>query len=296
MPLLRVIPLALAVASLVPALPSAAQAQAPGVFVFGGNGARDRDERVPFTWSGRVDREVVLTMRGRRVDVRGERSVFGNRDGSARATATLPREPGDVRLRLAEGRGDVDILQRPSARNDWTLVVRIRDPRGGDDRYRLSAFWFGDDRGGWGRNDDWGRDRGRNDDRGRNRGRDRDRDGDWDRDDDWGRDGGWGRNDDWGRDVRSVATWSGIVDDDVELRIQGRNIRVIDRNGAPTRSVRSTVAQPLGRNDAVRIVAARGRGSVGVVQQPAPWNGYTAIVRIRDRQGGADRYDVRLDW
>jgi hypothetical protein len=46
----------------------------------------------------------------------------------------------------------------------------------------------------------------------------------------------------------------------------------------------------------VRLLDANGRGTVTVVQQPAPWNGYTAIVRIRDRQSGADRYDLDFSW
>jgi len=33
-----------------------------------------------------------------------------------------------------------------------------------------------------------------------------------------------------------------------------------------------------------------------VVQQPAVWNGFTAVVRIRDARGGPDRYDLELIW
>jgi hypothetical protein len=267
MRLLRSTPLLFTVAAAaVTTAPAAAlPAQAAGVFVLGdrdgrdrgdrGRDGRDRDERLLFSWSGRVDREAVLTLRGRALEVRGDRDLVGRGE---RADAAVPRDPGAVFVRVAEGRGDVDILQRPTSRNGWTLVVRVRDPRAGEDRYRLSAFWVGEER---------------------------------DRDDDRGRGGGWRRD-----DTRSVARWTGLVDDDVELRIQGRSIRVFDRSGAPTRDVRSTVRRSLGRNDVVQVLDAAGRGSVRVVQQPAPWNGHTAIVRVRDRQGGAGRYDLQLAW
>lgn len=244
-----------------------------------GNDRRD-DSRVLFTWSGRVDREVLITMRGRDLDLRGDRDLNRGRGGQPRANGALPRTDGDVWVRVNEGRGDVDVIQQPTARNNYTAVVRIRDARAGDDRYRLTAYWAPDDRGRWGRDDDRGRDR----------------DGAWGR----GRDGDWGRDrgGDWGRGgAFAGARWSGLVDDVVDLRIQGRDIRTEERSGAPTRDVRSSIGQPLPRgNTQVRILRAAGRGDVSVVQQPAIWNNYTAIVRIRDARGGADRYDVELAW
>lgn len=243
-----------------------------------------RDGRVLFTWNGTVDREAIITMRGRDVTVRGERN--GGRNNQPRANGALPRTDGDVWVRVQDGRGQVDVIQQPTARNNYTTRIRIRDTRGGTDRYRITAFWAPDDRGGWGRNDD----RNRRDDRPRGR------------DDDWGWDDPWGRgsgNGDWGRGgITSGLRWSGIVDDLVELRIRGRTVDVIERSGARTQQVRSQFGpQGLPRQDAVvRLQRADGRGTVSVVQQPAPWNSYTAVVRIRDSRGGADRYDLELVW
>lgn len=258
---------------------------------------RDRrsDARVLFTWSGRVDREARITMRGRDITIRGD-ADRSRRDSRPRANGALPRTDGDVWVRVTEGRGNVDVIQQPNARNNYTTVVRIRDARGGNDRYQLTAFWAPDDRGGWGRDDDRGRGNGNGKARGRDD--DRGRDNDWPRgrDDDRGRD----RDDGWyGNDRnRSGLRWSGIVDDVVELRIQGRRVEVIERSGARTRDVRTDFGnQGLPRQNAtVRLQRADGRGSVAVVQQPAVWNGFTAVVRIRDERGGADRYDLDLVW
>ena len=40
----------------------------------------------------------------------------------------------------------------------------------------------------------------------------------------------------------------------------------------------------------------RGLGSVRVVQQPRPFNNFTAGVRIHDPQPGASHYRFRLNW
>ena len=106
-------------------------------------------DRQLFTWTGRVDREVFITMRGRDVRTRGIDAGMPNR---ARVNDGLPRNRGDVVVRLLDGRGDVRVVEQPSARNGFTTTIRITDPRGGADSYRVVAFWQGDD---WnaGRND-----------------------------------------------------------------------------------------------------------------------------------------------
>jgi hypothetical protein len=242
---------------------------------------RRRDNRVLFTWNGTVDREAIITMRGRDITVRGDRNA--GRNSQPRASGALPRTDGDVWVRVQDGRGQVQVIQQPTSRNNWTTRIRIRDTRGGTDRYRITAYWAPDDRGGWGRPDR--------------------RDDDWGWDDPWGRNGDWGRDrgrdGDWGRGgVTSGLRWSGIVDDLVELRIRGRTVDVIERSGARTQQVRSQFGpQGLPRQDAVvRLQQVNGRGTVSVVQQPALWNSYTAVVRIRDPRGGADRYDLTLVW
>lgn len=288
-----------------------------------------------FAFSGRVDREVLLVMRGGNVDTRKS-----SRDdyGQVRVGSQLPQRDGTVRLRVERGRGSADVVQQPSARNDYTAVIRLRDDQAGADEYRVSAYWQGDgtyagnddgrsddgrydrgnDRGGNnGRGGGWGRGgRNQNDDgqrdRAQRRGRDDDRDdrdgqnGDWDRD---------GRTDDgrtrngnspWdiirGRAGNSgggsgVLRWSGRVDDVEEIRIQGRRVDSYAVSGGGASGVRSNVSGGLPARDVyVQVHQLDGRGRVRVVEQPSARNGYTAVLRIEDRDGGAGFYNIEASW
>lgn len=261
-------------------------------------------DRTLFTWSGRVDREVYITMRGRDVRTSGIDARLPNR---TRVDEALPRGRGDVLVRLADGRGNVDIIEQPSARNGFSTTIRIRDPRGGADNYRVIAYWSGDDRfddrgrngrDGWEDRDDdrrsnggWGPGGRRDDDRDRGRDRDRDRDrndGRWD-DRDSRRDR---------RDDRGLLRWSGRVDDVVEIRISGRRVDAITRSGDRVSNVNANIRGDglPARGVTVGIDRHAGRGSIRVVQQPSAWNGYTAVIRIDDPSGGASFYDFSAFW
>jgi hypothetical protein len=233
-----------------------------------------------FEWRGTVDREVTISMRGRDTWTQAARGRHEDSRGRAQVVSALPREDGQVFVRVEDGRGDVDVVQQPSYRNDYTTIVRVRDRSGGRDRYRVAAYW---------RSTGYGDNRGRDD-----RGRD-------DR-------GGWGRNGDdrggWGRDGRdngsrrSSFRWSGSVDDVVEIRLQGNRVEYRTLSGKELRDVRSDIGRadlPRGDFD-LRLSDVQGRGSVSVVQQPSSFNGYTAIIRINDPQRGIGRYDFDVSW
>jgi hypothetical protein len=261
-------------------------------------------DRQLFTWTGRVDREVYITMRGRDIRTSGVDAGLPNR---ARVNESLPRNRGDVEVRLLDGRGDVRVVEQPSARNGYATTIRITDPRGGADSYRVTAYWIGDDRyddrsGGWdrdncgpnnnGRGGGWGgvwgrggRDRDCDDRPGR--GNDRDRD-DRDRDDRFERNGG----------GSGALRWSGRVDDVVELRINGRRVEAITRSGRRVEDVNSNIRGGglPNRNLTVTIDRHSGRGNVQVTQQPSAWNNYTAVIRIFDPQGGSSYYDFSAYW
>lgn len=260
-------------------------------------------DRELFTWAGRVDREVYITMRGRDIRTTGEDSRLRNR---VRVNDALPRGRGDVEVRLLDGRGDVDVIEQPSARNNYTVTVRVRDPRSGDDSYRLMAYWSGDDRfddrRGDRRDDRWEDRRDRNDDcspRNNGRGWGWGRGGRGDCDNDRGQ-GNRGRNDRAGRngDEAGSLRWSGRVDDVVELRISGRRVDAITRSGQRVDNVNSNIRGNglPSHNVTVTLDRNSGRGSVQVVQQPSSWNGYTAVIRIYDPQGGASFYDFSAYW
>ena len=136
-----------------------------------------------FMWTGTVDREVLLVMSGRNVYTRG---TDAHLPSNSRVSGQIPRNnrSGDVQVRLENGRGTVDVIEQPSARNNYQTVVRIRDPRAGADRYRVVAYWTGDSSAydGRGENGDGRNDR--DDDDRYDRGRDRDADRRRDHDDD----------------------------------------------------------------------------------------------------------------
>jgi hypothetical protein len=92
-------------------------------------------------------------------------------------------------------------------------------------------------------------------------------------------------------------TWRGRVDDYVELNIQGNRVRSREREGSQTLNEQVSFSNPLPRADvAVSVRKRDGRGRVSVVQQPNPSNNYTAIIKIDDEKGGADDYEIEMEW
>jgi hypothetical protein len=214
-----------------------------------------------FEWIGRVDGETRVYMRGNDI---WTQDMDGRRNRSqARAYRTLPTSNGLVRVQRIDGRGDVTVIQQPSARNNYTAVIRVRDDSRRADRYRFAAYWQSSGRGDWGSIGD--------------------------RDD---------RDDRWGRGNDGSLRWTGSVDDEVEIRIQGRNVETRRLSGNVVRDVRANLnGRALPRRDLqVSVRERQGRGTVLVVQQPGQWNGYTAVIRIRDRQGGYGYYDFDVSW
>jgi hypothetical protein len=210
-----------------------------------------------FEWRGRVDGEVRIFVRG---DDVWTQEVRGRRNqrGQARLARALPSRPGQVRVQLVDGRGDARVIQQPSSRNNYTAVVQVRDDGGRADRHRVVAYWQPIGQGGWSG-------------------------GDWDRDNDR---------------VDGMLRWSGAVDNEVEIRIAGRSVETRNLRGNGARDVRADInGRPLPRRDVdVRARERQGRGTVTVVQQPRQWNGYTAVIRVRDPQGGFGYYDLDVSW
>ena len=261
-------------------------------FLIGGAPALVAQGRTLFTWTGRVDREVQISMRGRDVWTNGTDRDDGGRSRFNVASA-LPRTDGYVHVQAVDGRGDVSVVQQPSAWNNYTTIVRIRDRNSGSDRYRLSAYWesrYSNDRGGYGRRN----------------GDDNDGNGSWDRNGN-GRDvpsridprdrsnGGWGNG---GYGTGAALRWSGNIDSDLEIRLSGRRFDERTLSGGATRDERSSViGEGLPRRDVQLVISQRqGRGQVYVAQQPSAYNGYTAVIRVHDPQGGYGYYDFEVDY
>jgi hypothetical protein len=100
-----------------------------------------------------------------------------------------------------------------------------------------------------------------------------------------------------GAQQRVLLDWSGRVDSMARISIQGGGAHVtiigVTDNGTGDLHVRNELPH---RDGTVTVQVASGRGDVDVVQQPHADNDYTAIVRIRDHSGGADRYQLTALW
>ena len=250
-----------------------------------------------FTWAGTVDREVYIVMHGNDISTQGRDANLPYR---ARVNSAIPRGRGDVEVRVEEGRGNVAVIEQPSARNGYQTVIRVQDPSGGADRYRLTAYWR--DNGYFDRDDRDVRDqRDRYEKKEKKDKHGRDQDDYEDRRDDGRRDDGpWDNRNPRAGDIGGPGAlrWSGRVDDVAEIRIQGRRVDMITRSGAPLQNVNSDiVGAGLPRRDVrVDVDQRSGRGSVYVVQQPNASNGFTAIIRLEDRRSGAAFYDFSARW
>jgi hypothetical protein len=230
-----------------------------------------------FEWNGSVDREVQITMRGNRMYTNNIGATESGRY-NARPFGSIPRQNGQVVVQVMNGRGDVDVIQQPSAQNGYSTTVRIRDPRSGSDRYRVVAYYEGYSGG-----DVYGNDRshGQRGDEMRRRGDD-DRNGGYDN----------------GRNGNTVMHWTGNVDDQLEIRLQNGQVQYRTMRGNQPTGIRvNDVGAQMPRGNATLSVVQRaGRGSVSVVQQPSAWNGYTTVLRVNDPQGGYGYYDFDLVW
>jgi len=201
----------------------------------------------------------------RAVDMNGK----GNGRGRARSFGkvdvqrSLPQRDGYVRVELLEGRGRVDVVQQPSAQNDYTAILQVRDWQGGKDQYRLVAYF--QPSGGYGNSRD-------------------------------GRDGRvWGSN---GGDVSGTTAlhWSGNVDGDLRISVWRGQLSYQTMSGGQPSNVRASVGN-VGRGEGYLTVQQRmGRGSIQVIEQPSQYNNYTAVVRVLDQQAGYGYYDFDLVW
>jgi len=92
------------------------------------------------TWRGRVDDDVRIRIRGGSADVE---TIGGSPypDGQPNFYNSLPPRRVTVRLTMKRGRGDIFIEQQPSRENDFTAIVRIKDPKGGASDYEFELQW-----------------------------------------------------------------------------------------------------------------------------------------------------------
>ncbi len=93
-----------------------------------------------FRWEGRVDIGAEIRIRGGEHEV-DDAGGQGTQEYQSRFTSDLPEAELPVSLRQLDGRGRVELIQTPSAENDYTAVVRIEDSKSGDDTYQFELTW-----------------------------------------------------------------------------------------------------------------------------------------------------------
>lgn len=106
--------------------------------------AKDFD---PFASRGRLDLRMYVDGVSE-VRIQGDRVIHTNlearlgRNAGAEYTQPLPSE--DLRtleIEKKDGRGRWVAIQRPAADNEYELILRIYDEKGGEDRYHLRIEW-----------------------------------------------------------------------------------------------------------------------------------------------------------
>jgi hypothetical protein len=235
------------------------------------------------TWRGRVDHEALIEIRGRRANVRtlrGQRAVTDSADFSA----PLPRQVLDVQLEDASGRGRVELVQEPSAQNNYTTIVRIMDEDAGADTYAFRIAWEGSE----------------NPNRTGTRARTRDRT--LSRTDTYSGvlspGGSYSESRDLGYSGENRMIWSGRVDGAVQLVFRDDRVTVNRMSGSPVTGDRLEVGSPLpnARLQNFRVNKLEGRGNVRVLSEPSAYNNYEVTVEISDSSAGADIYSIELTW
>jgi hypothetical protein len=112
-----------------------------------------------------------------------------------------------------------------------------------------------------------------------------------------GRNGRGGYDNVYGSGRAPVYEWQGTVDKEIQIQLRGNRAVVQPIGAGDGRGSRGRVVNGLPQRSGTLVVQRLdGRGSVDVIRQPSAANGYTATLRIRDSQGGADHYRIVAYW
>ena len=231
-------------------------------------------------WSGQVDNEVFVLLRGRQffsTAVRG-RAVYNQQTD---ITNPMPRRPVNVVLQDIQGRGQVEIAEHPSQDNNFTAKVRIVDPESGAGSYSFTMAW---DESGYNNTGSYGQTYPSQ--TYPNSGGVLSPSG-----------GSYGTGSGTYSSGVSGVRWSGQVDGRIRVSFRDSQAFTQRISGQQTSNEQVSFGSPVPRRSVdVDVNKLRGRGDVNVVQRPAANNNYTLVVEINDTDGGADVYDLEIMW
>lgn len=92
--------------------------------------------------------------------------------------------------------------------------------------------------------------------------------------------------------------WTGMVDDDVQIHIKGTELVTKTISGQENEKGLYSFTKALPSETRIRVGVKKksGRGKVHVMQQPDESNKYTAIIEVKDEDGGARSYSLEIYW
>jgi hypothetical protein len=240
------------------------------------------------------------------------------RDAGSIYSQPLPRaEVSNFQVRLAQGRGDVELIEQPSQSNGYRAALRVEDDDSGADLYHIVLTWDrGSQYGSY--TDPYGAQRGPytyddpyyEDPRDRRRARRERKQDRWESADRMNNQQGYtpgaGRvlattgNNPSAYDNRrqGVMSFRGRVSGTSLLVIEGDRVEEFTQSGNPLQVDSINFSQPLPaeRIDNLRVQREQGRGRVQVMERPWSGNNYRAVLRITDEGRGSDYYSFDLVW
>lgn len=100
------------------------------------------------------------------------------------------------------------------------------------------------------------------------------------------------------RPIIGRAYWRGMVDNVVRISIQGKSLytQTISGRSYGDGNFSFTAPLPPDKDSQIGVDKKSGRGNVAIIQQPNRSNNYTAIIEIRDTDGGAKEYNLEIYW
>ena len=93
----------------------------------------------PSMWSGDVDDNLEILLQPSGVSYRTLRGAAPR--GVQSALSRMPRTDAELEINQTEGRGQVVVVQQPTAENGYTARIRVRDPQPGFGHYAFNVTW-----------------------------------------------------------------------------------------------------------------------------------------------------------
>ena len=225
----------------------------------------ENDGHVEIKMDG-IDDIVEVQVRGNQVNYR---TVRGRTPGQVTAEFSSPMPVNaaiDLGITKSYGRGDIILIEKPVAGNNYTATVRLNDSRGGSDNYKFRLDWntpgISRSRVPSSRPVP-------------------------------GASGGYYPIE----DGNVLVTVEG-ADDVLDLHFRGDKVETEAIKGGTPRNVTTQFSTPLPlvKITDLKIEHIYGRGDVVIMAWPEQSNDYTTTVRILDPRSSQDNYRFRIIW